>query len=422
MRARAALWFSGAWWLLPVAAVLSVLFADAGFPADGSYPLAGQVLGAQSVVLVAPVVGLAAAWVGGRLRSAGWVARPTVRPAWRVWLARLTPVVLVGWVAVEVSAVRGGVRAGGWALPPPGLAAVDLSQLAAAGAIGYAAGTWLRLPIAAPVAIVVPYVVLAFPPAMEPLWLRNMFGINNGCCLIYQSLSTRAVLASVLTGAALTLLGYGLVHRPVIQPIRPPARAAGAVVVCLALAGAAVIVRGMGPSPVQTRTGTTLCRGNAPSVCVWPEHRAELQTVEPFLVRVRTAAGASGVQLPQVLTESISVPLRWPRTKVQLAPHAGRALLQSSVLYSLFPQPFGRCTGVDSQSPAYFYQDAATITRAWWAAELGLSRGTVAEDAQLAQRVKQVRALPLPRQGELIDAAERAAVSCRPLPTMMQLR
>lgn len=293
---------SGAWWMLPVCMGLGVAI----LLVDGSVfdPSAASTatLGSSSVVVIAPVVAGGAVWSTGQLRRAGWWRRASARRSLGVVADLLWPHVLCGAAGLAASLATAMATYGVWRLPDPRPVVAALAMVVAAAVSGAALGRLVREVVALPVAIGGWYYVLAFPPALEPTWLRHLVVVRD-CCLVGRSLDTSVVVAVVATAVAVTGASLGLLV-PVTQ--HPAARLAGPLVAVLALAAAVGLVHARDADPTSPRRGELTCSGDEGRIrlCVWPEHAAELARLERVVTpALRAVAAETGVPAPTVLTQ-----------------------------------------------------------------------------------------------------------------------
>src|SRR5450759_2082972 len=225
------------WFALPFI-LLAGGYGTALYPSD-HYGLGATAMGTGALPFVAGFTAAAAAWEGARLRRTVWWS-PNVRSRLAIAAWAVLPSVLIGFVAflaaVGVLLVRSGAT-----LPDPVLLAVATLDLVAWAVVGFAAGILLPVPVAVPVGILLPFVWLAFVPALDPVWLRHLTGMFRDCCGNAQDLAPAAVVASVLADIGLIAAASVLIagHRS--------ARRIGASVLALTvpLAAGVVLVSGM---------------------------------------------------------------------------------------------------------------------------------------------------------------------------------
>lgn len=199
MKLKTLLLFELLWMLVPVGLLLGIMFTSSAVPAAENYGLAAHTAALGSWVLVFPLTSVCACIVARRLVVGGFTTQRLVH---RMGLRRVglhvLPIALSATLVICIVVFAYSHRQGvsGW-LEPALLASTLLAALAYAS-VGFALGTYLNLLAGAPLALLIPYLLIAFPPAMTPLWLRHMFYVENSCCNVSQSLSGRAVTACLL--------------------------------------------------------------------------------------------------------------------------------------------------------------------------------------------------------------------------------
>lgn len=301
VRLRTALRTMPAFWLAIPLGVLAAAYVGFLYPSDG-YAVDASAQGTSTLPFIAPFVAGCAAWEGSRLRRGRVWSTPSVRSRLAIGFWVVLPVVLVGVMAVTIAILAQLARSGG-GLPDVRFIAMSALDLAAFGALGLAVGLLLPFAVAGPVAIVVPFLWLAFLPAMEPVWMRHLTGMFRDCCGLERDLAVRAVAASALVDAgivgavALLLSGPPGFLRRVAAPAAPLA---------LSLVGGVVLVSGMSYSPTVARDPVALdCSTmDGVTVCTWPEHRQRADEVAAIVREVRAAWQAAGISAPTVYTES----------------------------------------------------------------------------------------------------------------------
>ncbi|MCZ1006692.1 DUF7224 domain-containing protein [Streptomyces lydicus] len=294
---------SSATWLAPLlAAFVAVLLSDdlAASVTPGYWPSA---VGAATFALpfVAPACAAAGAWEGARFTRgnvAGWAP---ARSGLAVALPLLVPVLALGAlgmaVAVALTISTAHPRGG---MPPVGMALVWLVVLAAHALAGFLLGKRLPLVVAVSLALVLSFVVTAYPAAVEPVWLRHMVtGGMTSCCSLgrapdWQAAASAAVLAcGVIAAAALALTATAVRLRRALI---------GAALVA-GLTGSGFLAHGLPADPTVTRAaGQLRCAGDHPRVCLWPELSGRAGMVRLNAAEARRRLQQAGVALPDTLT------------------------------------------------------------------------------------------------------------------------
>lgn len=297
------------WFALPIV-LLAGGYGTALYPAD-HYGLGATAMGTGALAFVAGFTAATAAWEGARLRRTVWWS-PTVRSRLAIAAWAVLPSVLVGVVAmltaVGVLLVRSGAT-----LPDLRVLAVVLLDLVAWAVAGFAAGILLPVPVAVPVGLLLPFVWLAFVPALYPVWLRHLTGMFRDCCGLSQDLAPAAVGASVLAdigiiAAAAILIGGWTIARRHGGSILTLAVSVVASILALAvpLAAGVTLVSGMTYAPAVPRDPALLtCRERAGvTLCTWPEHAPQAAELATITSDVRTRWLAAGIETPSVFTEA----------------------------------------------------------------------------------------------------------------------
>lgn len=288
------------WLAIPIS-ILAGWYVTLLDPSDG-YGVDATAKASMTLAFVGSFCAGCAAWEGSRLRRAALWNAPSVRSRMTIAFWSLLPVVLVGLTAVLVGIAIQLARS---SAGPPDLRIIIVAalNLVAYSVFGFALGVLLPFAVAGPLAIVVPFVWVAFVPAMYPVWLRHLTGMFRDCCGLAQDLALRPVIGSSLLDAgiigAFALLISG--PAPAVRRLR-----GAAVTLGLASGAGALLVAGMGYAPVVPRdVGRLECRAaDRVSVCTWPEHRALSAELIAIVTRVRDGWEQAGIDAPSVFTEA----------------------------------------------------------------------------------------------------------------------
>ena len=286
------------WFALPIV-LLAGGYVTALYPSD-HYGLGATAMGTGALPFVAGFVAATAAWEGARLRRSVWWS-PAVRSRLEIAAWAVLPSVVIGVVAMLAAIAVLLVRSGA-TMPDLTLIAVGTLDLVAWAAVGFAAGILLPVPVAVPVGILLPFVWLAFVPAMDPVWLRHITGMFRDCCGLNEAMAPAAVWASVLAD-----LGFIAAAAVLVAGRLASLRAgASALALALPLAAGVALVAGMTYAPVVPRDPALLdCRESSGlTLCVWPEHAPEADVLLSTAVAVRGRWAAAGIQSPAVITEA----------------------------------------------------------------------------------------------------------------------
>ncbi len=287
-------------WLAIPLGVLAVAYVGLLYPSDG-YAVDASAKGTSTLGFIAPFVAACAAWEGSRLRRGRVWAAPSVRSRLVIGLWAVLPAVLVGVVAVTVAIAAQLIRSQA-GLPDLRFVAMSALDLAAFGALGLSLGLLLPFAVAGPLAIVVPFIWLAFLPAMEPVWLRHLTGMFRDCCGLESDLAPRAMAASALVDGGI-IATAGLLVSGGSGPLRRMMAPAAPLLVALAVGAA--LVSGMTYAPTVARDPAVLdcATTDGVTVCTWPEHRQRADEVASVVREVRTAWQTAGIAAPTLYTE-----------------------------------------------------------------------------------------------------------------------
>ncbi|MFE3649958.1 hypothetical protein [Streptomyces sp. NPDC059122] len=300
---RTVLRSSSATWLAPLlAAFVAVLLADdltAGVT-PGYWPSA---LGHANFALhfVAPACATAGAWEGSRITRGNVTHWAPARSGLGIALPLLVPVFVLGAVGMSVAAAltisTGQPDVG---TPPVGMVLIWLVVLAAHSFAGFLLGKRLPLVVAAPMALILSFVLTAYPAAMEPLWLRHMVtGGMSSCCSLAQTPDWRAA-------ASALVLAFGVIAAAMVV-LTVLSRHARTILASVALVGGLVgsgwLAYGLPADPVNARPADQLqCAGDNPRVCLWPELSRQTYMIRENAADARKRLQQAGLTVPAELT------------------------------------------------------------------------------------------------------------------------
>ncbi|GAA2674344.1 DUF7224 domain-containing protein [Streptomyces lunalinharesii] len=299
---RTVLRSSSATWLAPLLAAFVALLVSDDLTANVTRGYWPSALGSATFALnfVAPACATAGAWEGARWTRGAVAHWAPARSGLGIALPLLAPVFALGALGMAIASAL-TISAGhpGAGMPPVGMVLVWLVILAAHAFAGYLLGRRMPLVISAPVALLLSFVITAYPAAMEPLWLRHMVtGGLSSCCTLDQTPNWRAA-------ASALVLALGVILASVVALTVLGRRARTVLISAAVLAGLVAsgwLAYGLPADPVTARSTDELqCTGATPKVCLWPEAN------KPAMIRV-TAADArhrlqqAGLTVPAELT------------------------------------------------------------------------------------------------------------------------
>ncbi|RZU63046.1 hypothetical protein [Zhihengliuella halotolerans] len=403
-----------------VAAALGIFaLSQYGEPAASSAD-AVTGLSIRGLVLVAPVVSVAAAWQAAALFDAGWTHRVWQRGWFRIAWGRLWRLLVAAAAAWAVQYIVVASSFNLWFLPSPLVLVTYLATVAAAATTGFAVGWRLRAVIALPVLAAGWFFVLAFAPAVEPLWLRHL-ALLEDCCSADQVPNPRVVAAIVLMAlfcVVVSWLGAAGMRRTWVRWT-----AAG---VALLLPVTAVgLVQHLDWRSTAARTGDLVCVGEDPKVCVWPENAAsataEWRKAAPVLADISRRTGA---HVPVVLTQSSDPDqVAGERAFGTLIQGTDNASVGAAASARLDDDCLERLDEVDEfevdaamsdveemleRNAALF--EAHDLLVAWWVDQAGGAVETTADEPDAA--LASLKELDATAQGMWADRAARAVSAC----------
>lgn len=336
--------------------------------------------------LVVPACALSAAWEAGRLRRARPLLAAAARTPLRIAAQLLVLPMLLGvagmGVALLVQLPDAWGAPGG---PSPLLPAMWLAVIAAHSTAGLLLGRWLPAPVALPLAVAGSYLVIAYPPAMQPVWLRHLVGNGlDSCCALDRVPSERATLAAAVVSAGVVMTVALLVHvgRRAV---------AGAVALCV-LAGSFTagwaLANRMGPDAVTPRSeAALLCSGGDPEVCVWPEQRPQAQRIEAEVRDAYEALRRAGMELP----ERVSSAAEPGALRIRLEANPSARDIARSLAGSVIPAEVPPCAQLpEAEYPGYAaYEPLMAWSLLVITSDPAIARAhTEPQSAELAQRVR----------------------------------
>ncbi|MER8231035.1 hypothetical protein [Streptomyces sp. NPDC094049] len=249
-----------------------------------------------------PACAACAAWEGVRIRRSGILTGVPVRSPLAVALSVLTPVLILGALAVLLPLVM--------LLPytqgAPGgstftVIALALLLVTAHVFLGYGAGLILPVFLAAPAVLIASWFWMAYPAALEPFWMRQLNGRNlTECCALDQVVDGRAVLAPALVAGGLLVAALAFIRwRHLAVRVLAP------VVVALGVAAGAVVAMPLGHQAGAPRDASELsCDSGTPVICLWPEQQNEGASIRSLSSMAADRLSKMGVSPARRLTVS----------------------------------------------------------------------------------------------------------------------
>ena len=404
---------SGSWLALPMV-LLAAIFAWNYQPTTSDpYAMALTAAGTITLAFVAPICAALGAWEGSRFRRAAWWQAPHVRSGAVIAAWSTGPVIIAGSVAVTLAVMLQLTRAGLF-VPDARLLALTVLVIAAHTMLGFAAGLWVSVVIAAPAMLIVSFLWMAFLATIEPLWVRHLNGSLATCCGLQQDLAPAALAAASLVAVGMIASALLLIAQQRWSLVR-----GGIAVVVLAVGFAAgsAIASPLGPDPVIARDASALVCAKDPSgveVCVWPEHAPRLDEVLGIAAGAVTAWDAAGIPNPRRFSEGAPADQAAPAFGFSL--ESTGADIVGALAYSLLP-PRPSCADTGPYPSASALDDL----HAWFAAVAGMSAPDLAQrfdvpaapaDRAPLDAVRALRERPRKVQQEWVSHNLEAARDC----------
>lgn len=370
MTFRTLMRFSGVWWLIPALIGAQFLHLATSSPGDPDYGLAVQLWVQAAQPLTLPFTAVATTLAGSRIYRSGVLQRPLGRRAVAVWvLPVLTATVATLMVSLVFQIVLVAQGSDGIQVRPIIPAVAWAAGMAALGMI---VGRELPLRVAAPLAAVAPYLMIAMPAALEPLWLRHLEPTATSCCTVREELAPVVVLASSVVGLSFFVAGAVMLRRTARNGGVTRVVASG-VVVCSVIT-AAMLVHDRDYSSSQPRAGSLTCVDVDLVICVWPADAESIGAAEREVEMINEIALRYGLEMPRRLVDLAPEEVDDGESVFRVSGRATPRDVQRSVISSIVPGPSLTCldqlqsTG-DGESAwdLLLAHDAAV---AWWEAQV----------------------------------------------------
>lgn len=356
-------------WLLPLSWVLAIWWSLTIDPLlIQGRSLNAAIQGVQVVMFLAPATAVAGVLAGASVRGTKDRTLTSARPAVALSAGICAVHALIAASALTLSSLL--VRVSASATGSEGWEIIGLATLTAtsASAVGQALGRHLPEVVAAPIALLGSYVVLAFPQAFsDPLWLRHLAFVND-CCNSVEGVNPRVLGAIAVMAAA--AMSAGLVsawwRRRLIGLLIGAAVLAGGWTVSTSL------VQDLGWSPATARTGQVVCTGAQPNqVCVWPENSAALDDLATVWTTLRQTADEQDLDLPGRVTEKADGEVLYGDGLMSLTPHTPVTHYPEVLVLGALPS-VDRCVADGTMDSRI---DIAWLSLAqWWMDTAGFTR------------------------------------------------
>ncbi|UFQ15418.1 MULTISPECIES: DUF7224 domain-containing protein [Streptomyces] len=362
---------------------------------------------------IGPACAAVAAWEGARLKRGRVFAQAPSRSPLAIAFPVLMPVLVMGALGTATALFITSVAAdAGLGVPHLGMLAAEISLLLANTLCGYLLGRQWNAVISVPLALVVSFVINAYPVSWSILWIRHLVGGGlSNCCSIDQTIDMRAIWGALVFAGAVIIGALVVMHR---------GRDGLAVILALAVTaggflGAAQITKGLSADPVKDRpVGSLRCEGAEPRICLWPEMDPEAEMVRAQTRLTVAELRKEGVAVPRAFT--MAAVAKSGEAKLGFEPRTEAAAVPVAVVSGMLP-PTPVCA---ERGDPYFGDAAAGPVAAWLLMKTGMPAETVStkvlpeEFALARQAMKQPHAIQL----AWYQANTRAIRSCEVKPQL----
>lgn len=264
------------------------------------------------IAIIGPSVAAKSAWDLSTLRGGGVFEYPNVRSHSRIIVHTLLPTALWGMVCMLLTQALCAPYAQD-SLHPCHVVVMATGPLmvTACALFGMACSVVLPRVWSTSVALVLVFLWLLFPSAMEPMWLRHLTGYEDAVGMPGTMLSMRGILAPVLfciaialgcialTGVAVARFGNSAVSIRWLLPLPLGS--------LIALGTAISFALPFGMAPVVARNTETVCRRQeATTTCVWPEHERYLPELMHEVHDLNGVLERNGIPVPAMVSERLT--------------------------------------------------------------------------------------------------------------------
>jgi hypothetical protein len=397
-------------WLGPALIVLGIVTVSQ----DGSYWVgnwqATSIQAQFTTVIAGPLLAGCAAWAAARGRRHGHetLAVTTPRADLVTALVQWSAVTAWGLLAYLVVLVLAVVRTAPAAVsggPWPSYLALGAIALVAYSAVGYGLGRALPSRLVAPLAALAVFVYLTVLAFTGP-WVSRL-ALYYGDILVSPATRLRMSvwLAELAWGAALVVVACALMTWRRTEWSR---RIAVLVAATLPAVAVVLVARSLGPDDLVPRppAAQPVCRGDAPRVCLWPEHGKWAQ--DAAAVATGLSAALTGVyQFPATVYEAglqPGAPATGPEVRIDTLP-VTRVSMVAGLGDEIAPSVPPPCLRRDSER----FQRYALL-RAWLNVK---AAGTIGPSVMVdGARLERIFALDAPRQQQWVRDSIRAVRDC----------
>ncbi|CCH32643.1 hypothetical protein ABZ816_37090 [Actinosynnema sp. NPDC047251] len=316
----------------------------------------------QHGVLLVPLTAAIAAWDASRDRRTGTplLIRTYSRPQ-LTWLllngAGALIAGMIGWT-MAFATIAMNVRGGGgpyWSVVLLGPLCIVASVL-----LGAAAGHYLPRYLAAPLAAVAVWLGLAFGSTSADPLIARLSAVNRECCDVASQ-----PVAVTVAGQWLWILGLGLVGLAVLALPRVVVVAVVAALATLVATTAVAMIQSTDGQLTEARSATaeSCATRDGITVCMWPEHAADVDAWLTAAARFRDAFTDIAPPAPLYLENGLRPGADAPRVG-PTRPTTTDTDLVMSLAQNLFPVP-PACAAVEGGSRGYPAAESNVLLNAW---------------------------------------------------------
>ncbi|WP_420175451.1 DUF7224 domain-containing protein [Luteococcus sp. OSA5] len=241
-----------------------------------------------------------AAWRSHRWKRLGQSLSVSVRPVTQLLLDWYSPGLLAVVLAPLVALLWMGSQSHG--LPRPEellLLPATVAQLAVWVLAGAVLGALLPVALSVPFSMLIPFVVVAYPPALTSFVPRHVLGLHGSCCQLDRVAPIGILLAPLVFYALVAGLLWWVLTRPRWWRL------------LLVAVGIALVWRAVVPlvETVDDPDGTLprdraeqVCTGADPRVCLWPEQEFAREQITAVTHTVANTLRTAGVPVPDEMS------------------------------------------------------------------------------------------------------------------------
>lgn len=254
----------------------------------------------EVIVFLTPVVAIASAWEGLRIKSTAAIKLPQSRSRAKILLFSWGITLIIPLTIMVLWMVIGG------GMVSTIFVLSSVLTLATWSAIGFALGIAAPIAFSLPLAFVVPLFWVLVPRALNPLWLRHINGYwAVSCCGTGEVLNLRSWWAATALNLGLFIGALGFIffiyratNLRILLGVLP-----------IALLGSITgiaLVSSQGVRAEQPRTDARVCRIiGGREFCLWPEHTNQFSNLEKLAPTMLKKFEDVGLKIPQKFDEGI---------------------------------------------------------------------------------------------------------------------